>query len=42
MRQAKVYTNGILAGILTETDERNYLFQYDDSFLMNATSRAIS
>lgn len=42
MRQAKVYTNGILAGILTETDEGHYLFQYDDSFLMNATSRAIS
>ena len=42
MRQAKVYSNGVLVGILTETDEGNYLFKYDDSYLMDTASRAIS
>lgn len=42
MRQANVYSNGVVAGILTETDEGNYLFKYDDSYLMDTASRAIS
>lgn len=28
MRRAEIYYKDILAGILTETDEGNYLFQY--------------
>ena len=33
MRQANVYVNNVMAGILTETDEGKYLFRYDDAFL---------
>ena len=33
MRQAEIYSNSILAGILMETDEGAYRFRYDDAFL---------
>lgn len=42
MRQAKVYTNGVLAGTLTETDKGQYIFHYDNSFLANEHQTAIS
>lgn len=42
MRQAIVYSNGIVAGTLTETDEGKYLFQYDDLYLVDSSKRAIS
>lgn len=42
MRQAEVYTNGILAGILTETDNGQYIFRYDDLFLLDERQTAIS
>jgi serine/threonine-protein kinase HipA len=42
MRQAKVYVNGILAGLLAETDERKYVFRYDDSYLSDEKQTAIS
>ncbi|RLD49115.1 MAG: phosphatidylinositol kinase [Bacteroidetes bacterium] len=32
MRQAKVYYKDIFAGILTETDEGDYKFQYDSEY----------
>jgi len=32
MRQAKVYYNDRLAGLLTETNEGDYLFQYDTGY----------
>lgn len=42
MREAKVFTNRILAGLLTETDNGTYIFCYDDSFLMDKSQSAIS
>lgn len=32
MRRAEVYRNGILAGILTETDSKTYVFTYDSVY----------
>lgn len=42
MRQAEVYTNGVLAGVLTKTDDGRYVFRYEDSFLLNDSQTAIS
>ena len=42
MRRAEVYTNGVFAGLLTETDDAKYIFKYDDVFLVNPTTKAIS
>lgn len=42
MRQAQIYAHGILAGILTETDDEKYAFRYDDSFLLDESQTAIS
>lgn len=42
MRQAKVFSNGVLAGMLTETDSGKYTFCYDDSFLIDDNQTAIS
>ena len=33
MRQAKVFYQDILAGILTETNDGDYVFQYQDSYV---------
>jgi len=42
MRQAEVYRNGILAGILTEENRKSYLFRYDDTYYIDANKPAIS
>ena len=42
MRQAKVFSNDVLAGMLTETDSGKYIFCYDDSFLIDKKQTAIS
>lgn len=42
MRQAEVYSNGVLAGLLTETDSGEYIFRYYDSFLSDDKQTAIS
>lgn len=42
MRAAEVLINGMLAGIITETDDGKYLFQYDDAYLFDSKNRAIS
>lgn len=42
MRLAQVFSNGILAGMLTETDSGKYIFCYDDSFLIDEKQTAIS
>lgn len=42
MRAAEVYTNGVLAGTLSETDDGKYIFQYDDAYLLDGRNRAIS
>jgi len=33
MRQGKVYYKDHLAGIITETNEGEYVFQYDDNYV---------
>lgn len=33
MRQAKIYYQDVLAGLLTETDEGDYVFQYDEQYV---------
>ncbi len=42
MRQAEVFTNGIKAGLLIESDNRTYTFRYDESFLLDNDQTAIS
>ena len=42
MRQAEIYTNGVFAGLLTESDNGEYIFRYDDSFLLDESQSAIS
>lgn len=42
MRKASIYFNGILAGELTETSERKYLFRYSDDYFNDQTKPAIS
>lgn len=42
MRQAEIYTNGVLAGWLIETDKGEYIFRYDDSFRLDERQTAIS
>ena len=42
MRKAEIYNNGILAGVLTETDEGRYLFRYDEAVLADERQTAIS
>lgn len=42
MRKAKVYMNGILAGILEESPERQYVFRYNDDYFSDDSRPAIS
>lgn len=42
MRQAQVFSNGVLAGMLAETDSGKYIFCYNDSFLIDEKQTAIS
>jgi len=42
MRKANVYYNGMLAGELTETTEREYIFRYNDAYFKDAAMPAIS
>lgn len=42
MRQAEVYINNSLAGLLTETDNRKFIFRYDDKYFNSKNSQAIS
>ena len=42
MRVAEVFTNGVLAGTLSETDDSKYIFKYDDAYLLDSRNRAIS
>ena len=42
MRQAQVFSNNILAGILSETDDGKYIFKYDEKYLLDSNTRAIS
>ena len=42
MRKALVYRNGIVAGILTEQDNRQYIFRYDDSYFSDSNQPSVS
>lgn len=42
MRVAEIFTNGVLAGTLSETDEGKYIFKYDNAYLLDSRNRAIS
>ncbi|CAG5086061.1 HipA N-terminal domain-containing protein [Parvicella tangerina] len=42
MRIAEVYRNKRLAGRLTEDDQRNYTFVYDDEYFADTNAPAIS
>lgn len=42
MRQAKILYQDILAGVLTETDEGGYIFQYDSSYVENYPEQFIT
>ena len=42
MRQAEVYRNGELAGVIIEDDQHRYTFTYDDTYLSDAEKPAIS
>ena len=42
MRSVEIYRNGILAGILTEENRKNYVFRYDNDYLKDTNAPAIS
>lgn len=42
MRKAAVYYKEFLAGILTETDDGEYTFQYDDKYISEHPLESIS
>lgn len=42
MRRAQVLSNQIVAGLLTETDDGRYIFQYDAAYLLDPQRRPIA
>lgn len=42
MRKAEIYYDEILAGILTETDEGYFIFNYDESYTTNFPEQFLS
>jgi len=42
MRKAALYSNGTLAGFLTEENRKLYVFRYDDAYYIDITKPAIS
>lgn len=42
MRQGAVYYNGKLAGLLTEDDNKHFVFKYDDLYFQDDRMPAIS
>lgn len=42
MRKAAIYYKDFLAGILTETDDGDYTFVYDEKYVKNHTKESIS
>lgn len=42
MRRAEVYRNGVFAGWLTEDNNGQYIFTYDDLYFADADKAAIS
>ncbi len=42
MRKGKVHYNEIVAGIITETDDGDYIFHYDNDYFFNSAYPPIS
>lgn len=42
MKQANVYKNKVLAGVLTQHHSKSYVFSYDDAYFTNAAMPAVS
>jgi serine/threonine-protein kinase HipA len=42
MRTIEIYRNGILAGMLTEVNRKQYIFNYNDVYFSDASKPAIS
>jgi serine/threonine-protein kinase HipA len=42
MRMLEVYHNGIFAGVLTEENQKKYVFRYDDTYFNDSDKTAIS
>ena len=42
MRQGKVYYKDHLSGIITETNEGEYLFQYEDKYIQEHSSEFVT
>lgn len=42
MRKARVFRNNLFAGVLLETNEREYVFEYDDKYINNPNGKSIS
>lgn len=42
MRQVEIYRNGVRAGLLTEEDRSQYVFRYDDPYILDERQPPIS
>jgi serine/threonine-protein kinase HipA len=42
MRRAEIYYNDVLAGILTETDDGEYRFQYEKTYVQNSPDQFLT
>jgi HipA-like protein len=42
MRQAEIYHNGTLAGILTEENRHHFVFRYDEKYFADKEKPAVS
>lgn len=42
MRKGLVLRNNVLAGSLTETEDKEYIFTYDDSYFVDPNSKPVS
>lgn len=42
MRRAHIYYKEAIAGILTETDDGDYIFKYDEKYITEHTKESIS
>ena len=42
MKRAKVFCNDIYAGTLTQTDEKSYIFRYDEDYRSNPDTFPVS
>ena len=42
MRRCEVYLHGIKVGILSESEQRDFVFAYDKAYLLNEKSKPVS